>query len=70
MQYYAIIHPVTNKIIEFSEFVKNDMSVAITGLDSEGMYSVNFLNALCIGPIEYDVSLFDKTYNPSTNTFE
>lgn len=69
-QYYAIIHPITNKLIEFSEFKKEDMSVAITGVNEEGMYSVNFANALCIGPIDYNPNLFDKTYNPSTGLFE
>lgn len=67
-QYYAIIHPTTNKLIEFSEFSKLEM-VTITGVNAEGRYEVTSIPALCIGPIDYDVDLFSKTYNPQTEQF-
>ena len=68
--YYAIVNPQTNKLIEFSEFPKDNEKIVVTGSNSEGKYTVTHLTALCVGPFEYDLNLFQKTYNPETKQFE
>lgn len=68
-KFYLLINPITNKAIEYSEFLKQDKVIAISGIDSNNNYKVDFVNALCMGPVDYDASVFQKTYNPETGLF-
>ncbi len=66
---YILINPETNKPIQFSTF-KNDTYTITRSDESDenGQRIINTITALCIEQ-EYDASLLDKTYDPSTGTF-
>lgn len=62
---YIIINPFTNKPIQFSTFKDEDFN--ITNKNSDNTFETR--KALCIEQ-EHDLSLLEKTYNPTTNQFE
>lgn len=66
---YVIIHPITNKPIQFSEFPQENYQVIVTKTDEQGNFSKEDFTALCVGPIPYDSELLNKTYDPNTNSF-
>lgn len=66
-QLYALINPVTNKIIQFSEF-KNENFVFANIEFINGERIVTEHTALCV-LVDYTADLRNKTYNPETNTF-
>lgn len=62
---YIIINPFTNKPIQFSSFKDEDFK--ITNKNPDNTFETK--TALCLEQ-EFDLSLLDKTYNPSTKQFE
>ena len=68
MKYYILINPFTNKPIQFSTFKNDDFKVVDISIDSNGNRIANTQNALCL-ETDYDYSLLEKTYDPTTGTF-
>lgn len=68
MKYYILINPFTNKPIQFSTFKDEDFDVSNIPPNVNSQTVITTAKALCI-EIEYDASLLEKTYDPSTGTF-
>lgn len=66
-QLYALIHPVTNKIVQFSEF-KNDNFKIVDIEFINNQRTVSEYIALCV-PVTFTPELRNKTYDPITNSF-
>ena len=66
-QLYALVNPVTNKIVQFSEF-KNESFNIVDIEFNNGNRIITEHTALCV-LVNYTPDLRDKTYNPETETF-
>lgn len=66
-QLYALVNPITNKIIQFSQL--ENLEYRYKHIETvDGLRKETNIVALCI-PVSFSPGLINKTYNPSTNTF-
>lgn len=64
---YAIVNPITNKIIQFSQLENtNYKHLHIEFIN--GSRKTTEVTALCV-PVVYTPDIVNKTYNPETRTF-
>ena len=66
-QLYAIVNPITNKIIQFSQLENTNFKHLHVEYVNE-VRQVTEVTALCV-PVVFTPNLVNKTYNPSTGTF-
>lgn len=64
---YALVNPVTNKIIQFSQLEYLDFNFKHIETINGERKETN-LTALCV-PVTFSPDLINKTYVPSTNSF-
>lgn len=64
---YAIVNPITNKIIQFSQL--EDLNFKYPHVEYiSGKRQITEITALCI-PVVYTSDLITKTYDPVTGAF-
>lgn len=66
-QLYALINPINNKIVKFSQLEDLNFKILHVEYINE-QRRVSEINTLCV-PVEYTPNLVNKTYNPQTGTF-
>jgi len=66
-QLFALVNPVTNKIIQFSQL--ENLNLVFKNIETiDGKRQETNVTALCI-PVTFIPGLLDKTYSPETGTF-
>ncbi len=65
---YALINPITNKIVQFSELFNSEHKIVFSTTYVDGQRIENYVVAYCI-LVDWNSSLINKTFNPNNQTF-
>jgi len=70
MKTYIVINPITNKPVQFSSVIRDDIKFGETYTDESGDTSIRFNEPIYLEVSKPDDKLLTKIYNPKTKKLE